>query len=145
MYSFSLATVKGNGTESVLSARYTQPFTFPGISCGENFSTSAADFTRYPLLLGEQRHHGMRSLPNTSTLEYQCSFTSLATNNLVTIIVWFSLATSSQSLLTFPCYHQSDTADFSLRPSVRHGWLLPCHHIPCHQCLERLVPLPPMF
>ena len=36
MYSVSPATVKGNGTESVISARCTQPFTFPGISLGEN-------------------------------------------------------------------------------------------------------------
>ena len=53
---------------------------------------------------------------------------------------WLYLVTISQSRLAFtlppsvsqdqlfPCHHQSDTADF-----------------PCHQCLERLVPLSLMF
>ena len=70
MHSLSLATVKGNGTESVISARCTQPFTFPGISLGENSAHQLLISPGYPLLQGGQGHHGMRSLPNTSTLDY---------------------------------------------------------------------------
>ena len=75
------------------------------ISWGE-FSTSAADFTRYPLLLGVQRHHGMRSFPNTSTHE-------------VTLLPF-------QSCHQQPCHHESIMFDFSLAtifplpPSVKH-------------------------
>ena len=38
----------------------------------ENSVHWAADFTRYPLLLGGQRQHRMRSLPDTSTHDQQC-------------------------------------------------------------------------
>ena len=49
------------------------------------------------LLPDEQRQQAMRSLLNASTHDKQCSFTSLANDKLVTIIVGFCLVTIRQS------------------------------------------------
>ena len=165
MPSLSLATVKGNGTESVISARCTQPFTFPGISLGENSAhqllispgtlycrvdRGTTGWEACPTLLHLIISVPLPALP-PATLPPSVKFYWLLPLATVSQTRLTFLATISQTRLTFPCHHQSDTADFSLPPSVSHGWLFLVTSsqtrltFPCHQCLERLVPLPPMF
>ena len=144
MYSLSLATVKGNGTESVISARCTQPFTFPGISLGEN---SAHQLLISPGILycrvgrGTMWWEVCRTLLHLSisaplpalppaTLPPSVNHCwllpcHLQSNSIDFYIATISqtrltfLATISQARLTFPCHQQSDTADFSLPPLSR--------------------------
>ena len=139
----SLATVKGNGTESVISARCTQPFTFPGISLGENSAHQLliSPGTLYcrvdrgtmgwevcPTLLHLIISVPLPALPPAtlppSVQFYWLTLPPSVRHSWLSLPPsvrhgWLFLATISQTRLTFPCHQQSDTADFSLPPVSR--------------------------
>ena len=152
MHSLSLATVKGNGTESVISARCTQPFTFPGISLGEN---SAHQLLISPGTLYCRVDRGTMGWEVCTTLLHliiSAPLPALPPATLPPSVKFYWLLHCHRQSDTadfpchrqsdtadFPCHHQSDTADFSLSPSVRHGWLFLATisqtrlTFPCHQ------------
>ena len=132
---------KGNGTESVISTRCTQPFTFPGISLGENSAHQLliSPGTHYcwvdrgnmgwevcPTLLHMSNSAPLPVLPPTTlsplslaTMSQSCLTLTLPPylhchhqSNMIN----YCLATISQTRLTLSC-HQSDTADFYLATS----------------------------
>ena len=141
MYSFSHASVKGNGTESVISARCTQPFTFPGISLGENsahqllislgtlycrVNRDTMGWEVCPTLL-----HLSAPLPALTPLTLSpswCQSWIIFRCHHQSVTINFYFATISQVRLTIHCHHQSIMINYCLATSVRHGWLLPCHH-----------------
>ena len=100
-----LLTLKGNGTESVISARCTQPFTFPGISRGEN--------SAHKLLISPGTHYcwvdrgtmGWEVCPTLLHMSNSAPLSALPPTTLSPL----SFATMSQSCLTF-----------ALPPSVKH-------------------------
>ena len=151
-----LLTAKGNGT---------QAFTFPGISHRDN--------SAHQLLISPGTHccwvdrgtMGWEVCPTLLHMSNSAPLPALPPTALSPLFVChhelimfnFSLATISQSRLMFTlppylhCHRQSNMINYCLAtisqtrltftlPPVRHRWLLPCH-----QCLERLVPLSPMF
>ena len=130
MDSLSLATVNGNGTESVISARCTQPFTFPGISLGEN---SAHQLLISPGTLYCRVDRGTMRWEVCPTLLHLIISVPLPALPPAT------LPPSVKFYWLLHCHRQSDTADFSLPPSVRHGWLFLVTisqtrlTFPCHQ------------
>ena len=140
MHSLSLATVKGNGTESVVSARCTQPFTFPGISLGEN---SAHQLLISPGTLYCRVDRGTMGWEVCPTLLHLIisALPGLPPATLPPSVKFYWLLHWHRQSDTadFPCHHQSDTVDFSLSPSVRHGWLFLATisqtrlTFPCHQ------------
>ena len=141
MHSLSLATVKGNGTESVISARCTQPFTFPGISLGEN---SAHQLLISPGTLYCRVDRGTMGWEVCPTLLHLIISVPLPALPPATLppsvkFYWLLHCHRQSDTADFPCHHQSDTADFSLSPSVRHGWLFLVTSsqtrltFPCHQ------------
>ena len=122
-------TAKGNGTESVISARCTQPFTFPGISLGEN-SAHQLLISPVPITAGwaeapwdekfaQHFYTWVTVLPYQPCHQQPCHHYRLPpwVNH-----VWrlpchhIYIATISQTRLTI-----------ALPPSVKHGWRLPCH------------------
>ena len=149
-------TLKGNGTESVISALCTQPFAFPGISRVDNLA--------HQLLISSGTHDcwvdrgtmGWEVCPTLLHMRKSAPLPLLPPTALSPL----SFATMSQSCLTLalpplvnhawrlPCHHQSNMINYCLAtisqpfalPPVRH-----CRLLPCHQCLERVVPLSLMF